>query len=129
MMWQLHMRRVGVEARADLVPGVSKGGSGGSPSEGNDGRDDPEDPPKDDGEPSAGPSTDSQLHPTTESSESHSLGDQLLSDARVRHLVNEDIMVLFLRHLQEILFLHLFPLYLGSLCITLNNCWIVRREV
>ncbi|KAF5460805.1 hypothetical protein F2P56_020646 [Juglans regia] len=126
---QLHMRRVGVEARADLVPGVSKGGSGGSPGEGNDGREDPDDAPRDDGEPSEGPSTDSQLHPNPESSESHSLGDQPLSNARVCHVVNEDIMVLFLPHLQDILFLHLFPLYLGSLCITLNNCWKVRRSI
>ncbi|KAG6685270.1 hypothetical protein I3842_12G103500 [Carya illinoinensis] len=88
---QLHMRRVGVEARTDLVPGISKGGSGGSPSEGNDGREDPDDPPKDDGEPSEGPSTDSQRLPTPESSESRSLGDQPLSNASVCHVVNEDI--------------------------------------
>ncbi|KAG6636971.1 hypothetical protein I3843_11G143600 [Carya illinoinensis] len=126
---QLHLRRVGVEARADLVQGISKGGSGGSHSEENDGREDPDDPPKDDGEPSEGRSTDGQLHPAPESSESHSLDEQLLSHARVSHLVNEDLAVLFLPHVREIFFLYLLPLYLGSLYITLNYCWKFKQEV
>lgn len=99
-----------------MVQGITKGGgsSGGSHSEDNDGREDP-DPPKDDGEPSEGRSTDSQLHPAPESSESQSLDDQLLSHARVSHLVNEDLTVFFLHHVREIFFLYLLPLYLRSL--------------
>lgn len=128
-MWQLHLRRVGVEARPDLVRGVPKGGSGGSPSEENNGREDPDDPPKDDGEPSEGPSADSQLHPAPESSESHSLDDQPLGNARDCHFVDDDMMVLFLTHVWEILFLNALPMYLGSLYITLNCCWKVRQVV
>jgi len=126
---QLHLRRVGVEARPDLVPGVPKGGSGGSPSEENNGKEDPDDPPKDDGEHSEGPSADSQLHPAPESSESYSLDDQLLSNARDCHFVDEDMMVLFLTHVWEIFFLRFLPLYLGSLYITLNYRLKVRLVV
>lgn len=128
-MWQLHLRRVGVEAQPDLVQGVPKGGSGGGPSEEHNGREDPDDPPKDDGEPSEGPSGDSQLHPAPESSESHSLDDQPLGNARDCHFVDEDMMVLFLTHVWKIFFLHFLPLYLGSLYITLNCCWKGRQVV
>jgi len=90
-MWQLHLRRVGVEAQPDLVLGVPKGGSGEGPSEEHNGREDPDDPPKDDGEPSEGPSGDSQLHPAPEISESRSLDDQPLGNARDCHFVDEDM--------------------------------------
>ncbi len=128
-MWQLHLRRVGVEARPDLIQGISRGGSGGSPSEENDEREDPDDPPKDDKEATEGPSTDTQLHPAPESSESHSLDDQPLSNARVCHFVHEDMLLLFLPQLWEILFLYLFPLKLGALYITLNYFWKFRQVV
>ena len=126
-MWQLHLRRVGVEARPDLIQGNSRGGSGASPSEENDKGEDPDDPPKDDGEVTKDPSADSQLHPAPESSESHSLDDQLLSNARVCHFVNENMLVPFLPHLWEILFLYLLPLNLGALYITLSYSWKFRQ--
>ncbi|KAM3734931.1 hypothetical protein ACB098_10G051700 [Castanea mollissima] len=126
---QLHLRRVGVEARPDLIQGISRGGSGASPSEENDKGEDPDDPPKDDGEATKDPSTDSQLHPAPESSESHSLDDQLLSNARVCHFVNENMLVPFLPHLWAILFLYLLSLNLGALYITLSYSWNFRQVV
>ncbi|KAB1217084.1 Maspardin [Morella rubra] len=127
---QLHLRRVGVEARPDLVRGIPKGGSGGSPGEENDGKeDDPDDPPKDDGEPSEGPSTDSQLHPAPESSESHTLDDQLLKNARLCHLDHADVAMLYLPRVWKLFFLRSLLTYSGSLYITLNCCRKVRHVV
>ncbi|KAG8382378.1 hypothetical protein BUALT_Bualt05G0071200 [Buddleja alternifolia] len=46
---QLHLRRVGVEARPDLVQGIPKDDGGGSSSDQNDGRGNTDDAPEDDG--------------------------------------------------------------------------------
>ncbi|KAB2622522.1 maspardin [Pyrus ussuriensis x Pyrus communis] len=92
---QLHLRRVGVEPRPDLVPGVSKGG-GGSSSEENEKKDekkDPEDPPKDDRGNPDNPFAETQLPPAPEGSESHSSDDQLVSNAKFCYVGNEDMMV------------------------------------
>ncbi|KAJ6393826.1 hypothetical protein OIU77_023127 [Salix suchowensis] len=56
---QLHLRRVGVEARPDLVRGIPKDGTGGSYSE-----------------------KESELSPAPEGSESHGLDEQLLINAK-----------------------------------------------
>ncbi|KAH9721472.1 Maspardin [Citrus sinensis] len=78
---QLHLRRVGVEARPDLVRGISRDGSGGDPSESNDRKEDSDNPPQDDGGNFESPSTESQL-PAPESSEPHSLNELPLSTAK-----------------------------------------------
>ncbi|KAG9445418.1 hypothetical protein H6P81_016758 [Aristolochia fimbriata] len=77
---QLHLRRVGVEARPDLVPGYSKGG-GSAGSSSDDKQEDKEelgDPPKDGGE--ATPQSDGPV-PQDSDSGSHSLDDVMLEGA------------------------------------------------
>ncbi|KAJ0048694.1 hypothetical protein Pint_16014 [Pistacia integerrima] len=95
---QLHLRRVGVEAQPDLVRGISKDGTGGNPSEKNDGKEDPDNPPKDNGGNSESPSTESQL-PPPESSESHSIDDQPLSNSKGCLVGHGDTMLLLPREL------------------------------
>jgi maspardin len=51
--WQLHMRRVGVEPRPDLVQGFTRGGSSGSSNDHKDGNSF-DDRPRDDGDRSSG---------------------------------------------------------------------------
>lgn len=72
--WQLHLRRVGVEARPDLVRSVPEGGLGGSPSRGS-GRD-PDESGKDDEGSSENPSAESNLPFPPQSSESSNLNNQ-----------------------------------------------------
>ncbi|KAK3224814.1 hypothetical protein Dsin_004676 [Dipteronia sinensis] len=131
---QLHLRRVGLEARPDLVRGTPKDdGAGSNPSEKNDEEEDPDNPPKDDGGNTESPSTESQLPAAPESSESHSIDDQLLSNAKFCLVRQQNIMqqpCALMRkqqtmaadiHLQfalEILVLYL----MGSLYITSNYC-------
>ncbi|KAJ6946462.1 hypothetical protein NC651_001255 [Populus alba x Populus x berolinensis] len=79
---QLHLRRVGVEARPDLVRGIPNDGTGGSYSESEDGKGDRDDQPKDDRGNSESPSRESELSPAPESSESHGLDEQLLNNAK-----------------------------------------------
>lgn len=84
------MRRVGVEPRPDLVQVVPKGGSDSGPSEKKDergGEDD--DTHKDDNEHHEGSSSESQIPPPPESSESHSLEDQPLNNAKACYLAYE----------------------------------------
>ncbi|KAJ0105553.1 hypothetical protein Patl1_18645 [Pistacia atlantica] len=131
---QLHLRRVGVEAQPDLVRGISKDGTGGNPSEKNDGKEDPDNPPKDNGGNSESPSTESQL-PPPESSESHSIDDQPLSNSKGCLVGHGDTMLLLPRELlrnqqimaAEILLqmaLEIYVLYLvEKLYITSNLCW------
>lgn len=52
---QLHLRRVGVEARQDMVPGVPKSDGGGSSSDQNDKREGADDAPQDEGRDDSGP--------------------------------------------------------------------------
>ncbi|XP_011018227.1 PREDICTED: maspardin-like [Populus euphratica] len=78
---QLHLRRVGVEARPDLVWAIPNDGTGGSYSKSEDGKGDRDDQPKDDRGNSESPSRESELSPAPESSESHGLDEQLLNNA------------------------------------------------
>ena len=143
-MWQLHLRRVGVEARPDLIRTIPKEGSGGSPSKKNDKRKDPDDSPKDNNGSSENPSTQSQLPPPPENSESHSLDDQPLSNAKIWNLANEGKIVLLasgflnkqhilpaqiLLQLTWEIFVHLQPLYVGLLYTILNYNWKFRQAV
>lgn len=136
---QLHLRRVGVEPRPDLVPGISRGG-GGSSSEEKEKKDekkDPEDPPKDDRGNPDNPFAETQLPPAPESSESrNSSDDQLVSNAKFCHVGNEDMMVslpsgflnkqdaiateFVMRLSWEIFALHLHSYHVVSLYISLN---------
>ncbi|XP_065858009.1 uncharacterized protein [Euphorbia lathyris] len=75
---QLHMRRVGVEPRPDLVRGVPKDGTGGSYSKKEDKKEDPEDESEDGGNDES-PSGTNQTTPVSESSESHTQDDPLES--------------------------------------------------
>ncbi|XP_038679780.1 maspardin-like isoform X1 [Tripterygium wilfordii] len=88
---QLHLRRVGVEPRPDLVRGISKDGSGGSQSDKNQKKEDPDDPPpKDDKESSESASSESQLPPGPESSESHGTEEQVLNNAKTSAIGYEE---------------------------------------
>ncbi|KAK0586616.1 hypothetical protein LWI29_009753 [Acer saccharum] len=138
---QLHLRRVGLEARPDLVRGTPKDdGAGSNPSEKNDEKEDPENPPKDDGGNTESPSTESQLPTAPESSESSSIDDPPLSNAKFCLIGQQNIMqqpCALMRkrqtmaadiHLQfalEILVLYL----VGSLYITSNYCRKFRQLV
>ncbi|XP_021901729.1 maspardin isoform X1 [Carica papaya] len=131
---QLHLRRVGVEARPDLVRGISKDGGGGSPSEKSDEKGDRNDPGKDIGESSESPSA-GQLSPAPESSGSNSLGDQFLSNTQyclvdprdkilpfLGSLFNNHHVVatgIILQFVWEVLVSYLLPFYAESLYITL----------
>ncbi|PON53779.1 Maspardin [Parasponia andersonii] len=142
---QLHLRRVGVEARPDLIRSVPKEGNGGSPSKKNDKREDPDDPPKDDNGSSENPTTQSQFPPLPETSESHSLDDQPLQNAKIWNFGNEGKIILLpcgllntqhavpaqiLQQLTwEIVALHLLPLYVGSLYTILNHSWKFRQAL
>lgn len=138
-MCQLHLRRVGVEPRPDLVKGISKDGSGGSSSEKNDGKEDPDVPPNDNGESPESPSTETQLPEAPESSGSHSLNDQLLSNAKLSFTSPEKLMLLipeaffekqkdivatrFVQSTSEIFILYLLPLYVETMYISWIFCW------
>ena len=80
---QLHLRRVGLEARPDMVRGIPKDGAGGSHGEEKDGKEDPDDEPKDDGGSSERQSKENQSCPAPESSESHTSHNQLPSNAQL----------------------------------------------
>ncbi|KAK7265512.1 hypothetical protein RJT34_33132 [Clitoria ternatea] len=87
---QLHLRRVGVEARPDLVQNVPKGDLGGSPSKENSG-DDSDKSPKDDRGGSENPSADAkyEINPSPESSGSHNLDNQPLDSSECYHVDHE----------------------------------------
>ncbi|CAK9311051.1 unnamed protein product [Citrullus colocynthis] len=88
---QLHLRRVGVEARPDFVQVAPQGGSDSGPSE-KDERDGDDDTHKDDNERRETSPSESQISPAQESSESHSIENienQLLNNAKACYLGNE----------------------------------------
>ncbi|KAF2313153.1 hypothetical protein GH714_009519 [Hevea brasiliensis] len=91
----LHLRRVGVEARPDLVRGIPKDGTGGSHSEKEKKKEDPDDQPKDGGS-SESRSGENQLPPASEISESHAEEKRLFSNAKGCLIAQEDI-----SHLRE----------------------------
>lgn len=89
---QLHLRRVGVEARPDLVQVAPQGDSDSGPSEKKDERDGDDDTHKDDNERRETSPSESQISPAQESSESHSIENienQLLNNAKACYLDNE----------------------------------------
>lgn len=86
------MRRVGVEARPDLVQVAPQGDSDSGPSEKKDERDGDDDTHKDDNERRETSPSESQISPAQESSESHSIENienQLLNNAKACYLGNE----------------------------------------
>lgn len=136
---QLHLRRVGVEARSDLVPGVPKDGSGGSSKEPNNERKDADDSSENDkrdsGTPPATESADPPLAP--EASGSHDLDNQLLKMAQLSDETGESVTPplqnAFFRDKQDLLVsrvllnvsyeffvLNLLSLYLGNCTLTGN---------
>ena len=82
---QLHLRRVGVEPRPDLVRHIPKGGLGGSPSKQND-QEDPDESSKDDG---GGSGSDSQLPHILECLTSNKSDNQPLESSENGHLVHQ----------------------------------------
>lgn len=135
---QLHLRRVGVEARPDLVRGNSKDdGASGNPGEKNNREEDPDYPPKDDDRNAESSSTENQLPGAPESSNSQGSDEPPLSTAKNSIISEQSIMQHQLRrqqimaasqHLyygQEFLVLYL----VGSLYITANNCSKFRQSV
>nr|DAD18708.1 TPA_asm: hypothetical protein HUJ06_020171 [Nelumbo nucifera] len=95
---QLHLRRVGVEARPDLVPGTPRGDSGGSPSEKNDRREDADDSQKDDIGGGASPSTEDNLPPASESTSSNDLNDQPINTASISSMSLEYLTPFLIAH-------------------------------
>lgn len=86
--WQLHLRRVGVEARPDLVQNIPKGDLGGSPSrESNE--DDSDKSHEDDRGGSENSPADYDINPTPESSGSGNLDKQPLDNSERCHLDHE----------------------------------------
>ncbi|KAK6262965.1 hypothetical protein QUC31_008781 [Theobroma cacao] len=142
---QLHLRRVGVEAQPDLVRSIPKDGTGGSPSKENDEKKDSDDPPKDNGGNPESTSEERQLPPAPESSESHGLDDQLLSNAKICSLGHEGAISLrhsallknqhtvaskiLLQSTWEFFIFSLLPFYVESLYITSSYGWKFRQLV
>ncbi|KAL7165200.1 hypothetical protein ACSBR2_040974 [Camellia fascicularis] len=154
---QLHLRRVGVEPRPDLVRGVSEdtSGGGGNSSEQNDGNDgDGDDAPKDDtgssgimppeSQPPESPDS-SQPPPAPESPDSHHSSDsQLLSNAKVDTTDAENLTFLcvisekqqyiitsniFQHFAWEFCTLYLLCRQAGTLYINWESCWKFRKVV
>ncbi|XP_059292341.1 uncharacterized protein LOC132045777 [Lycium ferocissimum] len=136
---QLHLRRVGVEPRPDLIPSVPKDGSGGSSAEPNNGREDADDSSENDKRDAETPSTagsaDTPLAP--EATGSHDLDNQLLKMAKLSYGTGESVTHplpnAFFRDKQnllvsrallyitcEFLVLNLLPVYLGNCTLTGN---------
>lgn len=120
---QLHLRRVGVEARPDLVPGISKGGSGGnSGKENSDNRDDSDkdEPSKeDDNGASKSPSpTNSHLPLPPEGTDYTNIDEQqqITSETLVK-LIWEFLLVCY----------YLLPLYMESTYSVRKYCWELRQ--
>ncbi|GMN32586.1 hypothetical protein TIFTF001_003750 [Ficus carica] len=145
---QLHLRRVGVEARPDLVrSNPREGNDGGNPSEKNDKQEDPEDTSKDDQGSAESSSGQSQPPLAPETSDSHSLDGQLLNNAKNWYMGNQERIVqlprgflkkqdivslptqILLQLSWEIAALHFLPLYTGTLYTILNYCWKFRQAV
>ncbi|KAK5847165.1 hypothetical protein PVK06_003468 [Gossypium arboreum] len=135
---QLHLRRVGVEAKADLVRTIPKDGSGGSPGKENDEKKDHDDQPNGNWGNPESTSKESQSPPAPESSEYHGLYDQLLSSAKVISIGRQDSTLMKNQHILatgvlqvtwEFFIFSLLPIYICSLYITQNNVWKFRELV
>lgn len=132
---QLHLRRVAVEARPDLVPGVPKDGSGGSSKEPNNGREDADDSSENDKRDSEAPSMAESADPplAPEATGSHDLDNQLLKLSDNKSVIpplqnallcDKQSLLLVLRALLsitcEFFILNMLPLYLGNCTLTEN---------
>ncbi|KAL5541060.1 hypothetical protein UlMin_042633 [Ulmus minor] len=142
---QLHLRRVGVEARPDLVKSIHKEDNGGSPGEKSDKREDPDDPPNDDEGSSENPSSESQLPPAPENSESHSIDEPPLSTANNWQWDDKDKIVVLgsgLMNEQQIVAIEILvqlswemvaldwlSVHVGLLYIMLNSGWRIREAL
>ncbi|KAK2979677.1 hypothetical protein RJ640_027257 [Escallonia rubra] len=153
---QLHLRRVGVEARPDLVPGIPKDGSSGSSSEQNDKKDDTDgapnnerndgreyadDAPNGDTTNSENPSTEGQPPLVPESTHSGDFDNQLLgaigddlSAPPLPHALLERHQHIFatkalLHFMLELLILYLLPLYLVRVYINRKYCLKLGQSV
>ncbi|KAK6947639.1 Alpha/beta hydrolase fold-1 [Dillenia turbinata] len=140
---QLHLRRVGVEARPDLVPSIANNDNEGSTSGKNDKNEDSEGPPKEDGGDTARTSPDQQQQspdrpsPTDQqpqspdSTDSHDLDNQLLgnvqllflkpvvsSTVRTRQKKNLTLTVAFQPVTWKLLLNYFLPLFANVLYIT-----------
>ncbi|KAK4389416.1 hypothetical protein Sango_2278600 [Sesamum angolense] len=136
LMQQLHLRRVGVEARQDMVPGIPKNDAGGSSSNQNDeqgGNDDAQDDrtgygsPRNGSEPPLVPDG-----PDSGNSQNQHLSNAYLSNISGEHLVllmllavmeNEQAILAskaVLHFICEYVILDLLRTYLSSLYITLE---------
>ncbi|MBA0714331.1 hypothetical protein Golax_013311, partial [Gossypium laxum] len=142
---QLHLRRVGLEAQPELVQSIPKDGTGGGPSKEND-KEDRDDEQKDNGGNPESNSEESQPSPSApESSESHGLDEQLLSNAEIHYIDQKDSIILkpsamsmnqhsaaagiLLQSTWEFFIFSLLPLYVDSLYIYSNNAWKLRQLV
>ncbi|KAL3498704.1 hypothetical protein ACH5RR_041436 [Cinchona calisaya] len=131
---QLHLRRVGVEARPDLVQGLPKDGGGESSREQDDESKDADDTTKDEKMDTGGPSTESGPPLLPESTDSHDLDNQLLSNAKefgaigkfqtpIASLAFREKYIIsntFIHLMCENLVLNLLPLYLVQCTLTGN---------
>ncbi|KHG30616.1 spg21 [Gossypium arboreum] len=142
---QLHLRRVGLEAQPELVQSIPKDGTGGGPSKEND-KEDRDDEQKDNGGNPESNSEESQPSPSApESSESHGLDEQLLSNAEIHYIDQKDSIIfkpsamsmnqhgaaagILLQSTWEFFIFSLLPLYVDSLYIYSNNAWKLRQLV
>eukprot|EP00256_Glycine_max_P057087 XP_014624796.1 uncharacterized protein LOC100789629 isoform X2 [Glycine max] len=133
---QLHLRRVGVEPRPDLVHNIPKGDIGGSPSKENN-EDDSDESHKDNGGGSENPPAEYEINPTSpESSGSGNLDKQPLDSSecchlfpggfpREKHIVPPGTPLHFVW--EYIVFFHL--LHIRSLCIIWNYSLEFRQFV
>lgn len=139
---QLHLRRVGVEAREDLVRGIPKeGAGGGSSSEQNNDREDTDDAPNEEGgsDPET-PSTEGQPPLVPESSDSQNLDNQLLHVASFSQtslqprsfFENQQQMlaaITFLHFSLKLISIYQLPLSLLTLYIDNKNRWKFKEYV
>ncbi|KAJ9555303.1 hypothetical protein OSB04_009917 [Centaurea solstitialis] len=123
---KLHLRRVGVEAREDLVPGIPKaadgggggGGDGGSGGAGGSGEPKDDDEDTNDAPKPDGPSRNEgqpPLDPQTQSNDSHNSGKQPLGDDSLPPLLLEAFFekseIVFATSFQQLFMLKFFIIY------------------
>ncbi|KAI5655635.1 hypothetical protein M9H77_32822 [Catharanthus roseus] len=144
---QLHLRRVGVEARPELVRGIPKDGDGGTSSEQDDGnKDADDDTPKDDKPDTGEPSAESGPPLLPETGDSHNPDNQLLSNAKSsgticeipKHLVLHSFTAndvssvaskVFIHLMFEYFVLNVIRLYLGQCTLSVCNVGKLRAYI
>ncbi|KAF6152550.1 hypothetical protein GIB67_012997 [Kingdonia uniflora] len=127
---QLHLRRVGVEAKPDLVRGSnSKDGNEGSPSGTNDRRED-----ADHDHPSIGgsdnPTSEDNLPPASDASNAQNSDNQILLAAALSSRQGKHIVAINRYQLiQTLIGIYLLPFYVESIYATSDHCWKFRQFV